>query len=217
MGPNRIFVDGADVYSIGRFYCYNGNSAYDIVKTNNFGLYDGTFNTTIGTSGSTLPTPSPGIGGTERDPMIYGICKESTSGKIIIGGLFNKWDNSFIPTNLTGSGCPVGSGSYSSVIRLNSNGSLDTTFNAWQVGYKTNCWNNNYIPTTVLPFANGWIGVGYITGGGYILDATGSLVTEISNTAGNGIATFFRYGSDTVGSPGKFLIYISMEALMRIE
>jgi uncharacterized delta-60 repeat protein len=105
----ELLVDGNDVYAGGQFSCYNGNAAFDLVKFNVNGVYDATFNTTVGTSGSTGPAGGYAPAGLVIQP---------TTGKLIFAGYFNRWN---------GQVCTTG-GSDGSVIRLNSDGTLDPTF-----------------------------------------------------------------------------------------
>ena len=60
----------------GSFTSYNGNSSGRLIRLNNDGSYDATFNTSIGATTG----------------IIYGICQQ-TDGKILIVGSFTKYNN----------------------------------------------------------------------------------------------------------------------------
>ena len=89
---NKILIGGI-------FTSYNGVSANCIVRLNTNGSIDGTFS--YGT----------GFAITTGIPRVYSVCIQ-TDGKILVGGLFTSYNGT----------------SAGSIIRLNSNGSIDGTF-----------------------------------------------------------------------------------------
>ena len=149
-GPFSAYTSGSKTYIAGKYQCYNGNAQGSLSLINNNGVLDSTFNTTIGISGS-IPNESGIIG--------FGIQKSTN--KPIIGGPFNKWNNVIV----------AASASYSSsLIRLNSDGTNDTTF----TGY------NPFPPSTVTyglsidSFSNGKLLVSSFGEGVYILNEDGT-------------------------------------------
>lgn len=125
----------------GNFYTYNGTSRNQLARLNANGTLDTTFDAGTHISGTVSSTAiqSDGkiiigglgqlgniarlntngtmdttfnIGGTGPDFFVYGI-KIQTDGKIIIGGTFQNYNNVYVH----------------GLTRLNSNGSIDTTFN----------------------------------------------------------------------------------------
>lgn len=86
----------------GNFGMYNGVSAYKLIRLHPNGSLDPSFNIGTGVTGSTL-----------YSSMVYSTYIQP-DGKILVGGYFNTFNNT-----------PCGS-----IIRLNTNGSIDPTFNA---------------------------------------------------------------------------------------
>lgn len=83
------------VYLSGDFYFYNGNASRHIARINTDGTYDNTFNV-----------------GTGLDSLVRSSALQS-DGKILLGGAFSSYNGT----------------SASRIIRLNTNGSIDTAFN----------------------------------------------------------------------------------------
>jgi len=95
----KILPDGKIIIG-GGFTAYNGDSIpHNIARLNSNGTIDSTFN-----NGGT---------GTGTNEMIYDI-EVLSNGKILIGGLIDNYNGSDVPDG---------------IIRLNSNGSIDSTFN----------------------------------------------------------------------------------------
>jgi len=93
----------SNVYVGGSFTGYSGNASRNFVKTNRFGNIDTSFN--IGTGFSYTDTGYKSYVGT----IIV-----QPDGKVIVGGRFNRYNGNSI----------------SGIIRLNTDGSVDNTFNA---------------------------------------------------------------------------------------
>jgi uncharacterized delta-60 repeat protein len=90
-----IQTDGK-IIAVGNFTSYDGNAANKIVRINNDGSYDATFNSSLGVA------------------VFGGLCVAiQTDGKIILGGGFQLYDG-----NLA-----------NRIVRINTNGTYDATFN----------------------------------------------------------------------------------------
>lgn len=90
---------------------YNGTQIYYLTRINANGSIDSTFNSNIGVGPqTTVPF---------WDPAITSVFVQS-DGKIIVCGYFNRWNGTSVSQN---------------ICRLNSNGTLDTSFNSGQAGF----------------------------------------------------------------------------------
>jgi uncharacterized delta-60 repeat protein len=102
-GSNQIYVGGRTSVNIG-----------GISRLNSDGSIDSTFNTGDGATKGFSPAANSNI-----IPIVYSIMQESGSNRIYVGGFFNQYSGSASESPAKG---------ISGVVRLNSNGTRDTTF-----------------------------------------------------------------------------------------
>ncbi len=174
-----IEIDSSgDIYVGGAFTLYKDTKVYSIIKLKPDGSVDTTFDVGIGF----------GFSGNQNQASVQDI-EISSTGKIYVCGDFNTYK---------GISCPRG------IIRLNTDGSVDNTFNAG-AGFNSSAFS-------VREDSNGDIYVG-----GYFsafkgvsnnnkiikIDSAGSKITAFNN------ATGFRFGTDTSTSFGVTSIALS--------
>lgn len=211
-----IQTDGK-IIAVGAFNNYNGTSANSIIRLNTDGTIDGTFNYGIGfdnpanyvviqsdgkilvggTFGSYNGTTSSGLIRLNTDGSVDATLNvgtgffDSFSGtggvntlalqgsKILVGGSFNLYNGS----------------TYNGVIRLNSDGSIDTTF---AIGIGFSPINDSFLVNTIAVQNNGSILVG-----GNFTSYNGTSANRIIRLNTNGtVDTSFVYGSGFNGSTG---------------
>lgn len=164
----------------GGFEEYNGYSSKCLIRLNSNGSIDTTFN--VGTGFNTVPTPP-----ISYQPYISQIALQS-DGKIIVGGHF---------TNYNGQ-------TQKSIVRLNSNGILDSSFNV------DNSFNNCHIYNVVLQpsgkiLVSGWFIIPNSQPKEKLirLNEDGSIDTSFNEGLGNNIQSFKVI---TLQSDGKILV-----------
>lgn len=180
----------------GQFDSYSGNSSSGLVRLNYDGYYDNTFN--IG-SGFTLS-------GYPISAAVYTI-QIQTDNKILIGGIFNFFNGQ----------------SANGIVRLNSNGSMDSSFYygtgfsgttpSWPLGYIVpytynikltsepkilinhfnSYYNGNYSPYITKLFFNGTIDNSFNTGLRFDFITNGSTSKELFNNTIVSVSDFVSY------------------------
>jgi len=148
MGPLDVYSSGSKAYIIGNYICYNSSSKFDMILIDNAGNLDATFNSGTATSGSAL------------NGKLHAFTIQPTTNKVIIGGGFNKWDGVNVAPSASFT---------SSLLRLNSNGTNDTSF----TGHILSAFVGS-IPSSVASFTNGELVVGNQSAGLYMTNANGT-------------------------------------------
>jgi uncharacterized delta-60 repeat protein len=155
----------------GEFGSYNGTTSYGLIRLNIDGSIDATLNV--------------GTGFFDNLSLAGGVntLAIQNDGKIIVGGSFNLYNGS----------------TYNGIIRLNTNGSVDSTFN---IGTGFAPINNSNLVNTIVVQTGGKILVG-----GNFSSYNGTAANKIIRLNANGsVDTSFVYGTGFNGANGLYII-----------
>lgn len=102
--PRKITVDPlGNIYAVGSFTSYKGNSYGYIIKLDSTGAVDTSFNTGTGFNNA----------------QVNGLYYQPSTGKLIVAGAFNLYNGT----------------SVNRIVRLNTDGTIDSTFNSGGTGF----------------------------------------------------------------------------------